>query len=277
MQLLTWILGCFLFEQGLGLIAKSRLHSDISAAPEEAAPGPSSLHIGIFSGVTEKYARRRVAWRQSGCGQIYAKANLTWNFVIGVPIETHHDITEHTKGTQATIAEQSMATELLKESETHHDILFVPFRDVYEDLSNKMLGLLFHGYETQADYVMKHDDEFCADTFAILETIADYEKNRRQEELWAGEWLFKGDEYPEMLGPQHIVAPYFSGHGHFMSRGLVGSILGPDYAHDVLSAPYGGQDDSNLGKWVQFAESHHNISVRFVTKTMLRKLANSSE
>mmetsp|Transcript_112186 Transcript_112186/g.317345 ORF Transcript_112186/g.317345 Transcript_112186/m.317345 type:complete len:203 (+) Transcript_112186:1182-1790(+) len=197
----------------------------------------------------------------SGCAEKYKKAGFSWAFFMGVPSEPGHDLTKHNQGTLDTVREQREEETLLAESNANGDIQFLPFRDQYADLPYKALGLLRFGYgEAQADYVMEHDDDYCADPSALLGLIREHEARRDGTELWAGA-EFAGGASP---------AQYLSGHSVLFSRGLLKHVVSDDYEHSVMKGFYGDSaEDRSLGRWVKYAQDKHGVKVDLVARKNL--------
>ncbi len=64
---------------------------------------------------------------------------------------------------------------------------FLPFWDVYNDLTYKTLGILdFFIHHSKAAYVYVHDDDYCAQLPVTLNVISEHERDHAGEELYAG-------------------------------------------------------------------------------------------
>lgn len=258
---------------------KDLLHQHRATPSDEKRDGIVHEHlqtdffVGIKSGIGEKYEARRNRWRESGCAAEYEKAGIQFAFFLGIPLDEGHDLTSHDQGGYATEREQDLAQALFNESQAKMDIEFVPMREAYADLSDKLLAILRHGYfNTDATYFGEHDDEFCVDPSSLLSEVNDCNKNKEDgEECWVGSYWFQGDEYDSMKGVDGSLAGYFSGYGSLMSRGLAKYVVDVDYAHSALHAPYGtSADDANLGKWIQYAMDQHDVRVCVKTGMQLR-------
>eukprot|EP00039_Didymoeca_costata_P020581 m.341769 g.341769 ORF g.341769 m.341769 type:complete len:358 (+) comp20488_c0_seq1:225-1298(+) len=234
---------------------------------------PFELFIGIKTGTPEQYQKRRMEWRNSKCAELYEAAGWKYKFFVGHPQSQNHQLWHHSQGGFDTDEERKSELHLFEEQKIYKDMEFIPFRDQYMDISNKLLNLLRFGYyHTSARYIMEHDDEYCMKVDVIKDIIKKFESNKKDPEtqLYAGNYLWQGHEYDSMKGVEGLVAPYFSGWGSFMSRGLVKSIVETDAAHSILFGLYGTvMDDSNTGKWVQYAQNEHNMKVDFVSKPMV--------
>lgn len=240
-----------------------------AAAPARAPVAVPGQGINAFFGVKSapagKYIARRATWRKSGCAEKYAAAGISFKFVIGVPMEPRHVLTNHDQGSKDTQSERDMAKALLAESDQFGDIHFINYRDQYMDLTNKLLGIFKYGfYHTTADYIGEHDDEYCLNPETLKKMIDGHNRAKPGQELYGGNYLWKGDEYKAMVGVAGMVSPYMSGWCSFLSRKIIGHIVDDDWAHTVLANQYGTQaDDANTGKWVAYAQEHHGVDVDF--------------
>jgi len=223
------------------------------------------MFIGIKS--SAHTAARRIAWRRSECAHIYQREGFQYRFFVGVPLSHNHQLWMYLQGRKDTEQERNLSKALMVEIHQHGDIHMVAMRDQYMDLSNKLLQLLRFGYKTGTQYVMAHDDEYCAMPASVHAAIDTH--RRRGGETYAGEYLWeKGNEYARMIGANGMMAPYFSGKISFVSRGLLKWIVtGRAWARNVLSGIYGtSSDDTNMGKWVKLAAIDGNLTVAFITK-----------
>lgn len=237
------------------------------------------VFLGIKSSPQPEYSARRNAWRESNCSKAYADAGFEFAFFVGVPLDPSHELQGHVQGLLETSIEREIEKAMIDESDEYHDMEFVPFRDVYVDLSFKTLDLIRVGYDRGADYIVAHDDEYCASPKAIMDAIdAHAQESMSQQELWAGSYLWNGTEYPQLMpGANGLTAPYFGGHGYMLSRGLAKLIVQDDFGHNVMFGPYGnGSEDANLGKWVLYAQQRHNISVGMQTIPLISDIQRST-
>jgi hypothetical protein len=236
-------------------------HHELLAGQGGLVPN-ARLFIGIKAAASgPEYSERRTMWRNSGLPELLRKNNISYAFFIGVPLSENHDLFRFNQSSVATAEERADEASLLEESQLHHDIEFVAFRDLYDDLPNKMISILKYGVErTTADYIMEQDDDFCASPAVIDKVIYRFEQRSQGEELWAGSYWF--DHNGQTAGADGKLASYFSGNGHFMSRNLVKRIVEDDYDHTILNGLFGtSAEDATLGKLVEYAEAKHNITV----------------
>lgn len=223
------------------------------------------VFIGIKSAPQSEYKSRRDRLRSNGCLKSIRDAGFSFAFVMGVPVQHRHDLTAHDQGGTDTPQERQNEEALMKEIETHRDILLLSMRDQYADLTDKLIGILDFGiHQTNAQYVMEMDDDKCLVPSVLRTIIQNHHESNETGELWAGAYLFSGTEYAQMEGPTGIIAPYFSGNGCMLSRNLARTLVDDDRDHTVLSGVYGTTaDDANLGKWVQYAQEKHDLKVVF--------------
>ena len=61
--------------------------------------------------------------------------------------------------------EQEASSQLMNESAKFNDLLFTPNRDMYTDLTLKVISYLTWGVnQNRYDYIVKIDDEYCLST-----------------------------------------------------------------------------------------------------------------
>lgn len=219
--------------------------------------------FGIKSGASEFH--RRQAWRASNCSKIYASQNVEYKFFLGEPYAGHsHRLDRHDQGGRNTSSEQQDSRTILDEVEKFNDIVVLPMRDQYMSLPEKTFSALKFAVDTwpQTQYVGLHDVEYCMRPEVAQKEIEAFEAEKATasyDQLFAGIYYWNGTEYKMQKGPGNETAPYFSGHGYFMSRALASTIVSADRTHSILYGVYGtASEDADLGKWVQYAEQHHN-------------------
>eukprot|EP00038_Savillea_parva_P009118 m.181352 g.181352 ORF g.181352 m.181352 type:complete len:353 (-) comp15238_c0_seq1:116-1174(-) len=248
-------------------------HSQEAKSEDDIAPAKKMrMFAGIKSGTAEKYKARREQWRNSGCPEQYAKANIGYKFFIGIPVDNGHLLSQPDPAAHDTEHERHLEHILEEEATEKGDLELVPMRDMYMDLTNKLLQLFRYGYyETNADYIIEHDDEYCMRTDVALQLIEDHEKNKPDHELYAGNYHWRGDEYAIMKGADGSITPFMSGWCSFLSRKLMGYILERDWAHTVMAGPYGtSSDDANTGRWVNHMVKAHGVKVDLIGRDMVQ-------
>jgi len=232
------------------------------------------MFIGIKSSPLANYRKRRDVWRNSSCAQRYRNAGVEYRFFVGRPLLEGNDRTQHIQGGKDPPELREAEDALLAESDEFGDIEFLAIRDTYMDLTHKLLGILKYAFHsTSALYIVQHDDEFCMDLDVAFGIINKHKQERGENhgfELYAGNYMFLGNEYPTMKGADGKMAPFMSGWCSIFSRGLLQYILEIDWTHTVLSASYGTtSEDANAGKWVKHAQEKHGVRVDFRSKWMV--------
>lgn len=240
------------------------------------------LFIGIKSSPLEKYRKRRDMWRKSACPKRYRDAGVQYRFFVGRPLLPGNDRTAHRQGTKDPLKMREAERSLHEESDKFGDISVLAIRDAYMDISHKLLGILNYGFlRTKARYILRHDDEYCVNLTVALGIIDAHETGDMSgSELYAGTYMFRGDEYKAMKGAEGEIAPFMSGWCTIFSRGLLKYILETDWTHTVLFATYGtSSEDANSGKWVKYAQDKHGLRVDIRSKGMVEdveKMVDSS-
>eukprot|EP00440_Ansanella_granifera_P007276 gb/GFBE01007882.1/.p1 GENE.gb/GFBE01007882.1/~~gb/GFBE01007882.1/.p1 ORF type:complete len:287 (+),score=74.02 gb/GFBE01007882.1/:1-861(+) len=225
---------------------------------KESQQAPTSVFVGVKSAPMEHNQQRRANWRKS-CVPKYQAAGWHYKFFVGMPWDQGHDLTANKLGNETEL-ELQMQKDLLKEVEEFQDIVLLPMRDCYQDLSNKLIGLFQHGvHKRKEEYIMEQDDDVCGNVSAIEGVIKRHEKHDADSFLYAGREL---DDRNITFGP------YYWGMISLVSRGLAEIMFDTDAAHSILTAAYSGsnEDDTNFGLWVKYAMDHHGAKVNFETE-----------
>eukprot|EP00435_Cladocopium_sp_Y103_P040071 s2555_g10.t2 len=225
--------------------------------------GPK-VFVGVLTGPAE--AKRREIWRNDWeCGQQLEDAGIPYKFILGWPVDNQRSLTKKDHGLKPSDSEALLASQLRNESAEHEDLAFFHFPDVYLGLQTKTFTILSYGYSLGANYVVKLDDDACMNASQLLLGIAVHEARVARggpAALYAGAVLRQGTEYHGMKGKDGSSHPYFTGLGYMLSYDLIQIIINDDKMNTVLWAPYGSFDeDTQTGRWVAFAEEHHNTTV----------------
>lgn len=253
-------------------LRKSRLQHHIQGAGRDDNPAAQTertnisrvlliIHSGAMHSQKARQAQRDVCW------PLYKKrTNVDMRFAIGVPLTTAPNPKSHNQGVRANVDEQTASQQLLNESALFNDLLFTPNRDMYTDLTLKVISYLSWGVgQGRYDYIVKTDDEYCLDTVTFDALL----KREHQHEYF-GWYFWKGDEYSIMKGPNNIVAPFMSGAVFGLSADLASRIIMDDAAHTNTYLSYGtSSDDANVGKWVQYAAATHGLDVKYIHNSKL--------
>mmetsp|Transcript_15246 Transcript_15246/g.26046 ORF Transcript_15246/g.26046 Transcript_15246/m.26046 type:complete len:300 (+) Transcript_15246:88-987(+) len=118
-------------------------------------------------------------------------------FYIGQPNDISTQISLQIKGSFVSQSdpypafESQMADSIRRESIEHGNLVILPMRDTYRDLTNKVIFMMRHALEKErAQYVLKIDNDHCPDTRRLLEAITDSMRTTSSEEEDA---LYFGD------------------------------------------------------------------------------------
>lgn len=246
--------------------------------------GRTDYFFGIKSGASAIEAERRQQWRNSHCAKHYKSMGAGFKFMVGRPYEPNHDLTLHNQGGQDTETEKLVAEKLFNEAREYQDMVILPMRDAYMSLPDKVVlayEYMLNNLPDDVPYLGMHDVEYCFNLKIVNEIVQSFEQEspRIHDFLWAGNYLWKGDEYDSMKGAENIARPYISGWANFLSRGLINLIIKEDRDHTVLNGMYGSvSEDVDVGKWVAFAESQHNVRTSLIGRNdVIYKLPTSSD
>ena len=217
------------------------------------------IHSGpaLFEG--RKDQRRR-------CFPEYEKHGLKATFVVARPSFDSRPHDAHAQGQLGTAKEHELSEKLLSEYQEYGDILFLPHRDYYRDMTEKLIGYLKYDFDyVGSDFVFKTDDEYCLRLGVIDRLIEKHKKDHGEKELYAGTFLFQGTEYESMKGPHKELAPFMSGASFGISKGLVKDIISDHWAHTCMYHAYGtSSDDANIGKWISYAKETSGLETEYV-------------
>jgi len=197
------------------------------------------------------------------CQPSYMAAKIPHKFIVGIPskmvFEEDPSVVKNVSEVDAEIA-----TALLTEDERYGDILAAPHKDYYIDLPEKRLAILKFGVEQKCKYTIKVDDEYCVNVDTVHEIIAKHEREYPHRELYFGNLLWQGTEYPQMQGAQGQHGPYFSGWCNGASYQLASYIVHEDWTHSVMRDHYGSSsEDVDMGFWVAFAQKKHKLHIEY--------------
>jgi len=185
-------------------------------------------------------------------------------FYIGQPNDISTQISLQIKGSFVSQSdpypafESQMADSIRRESIEHGNLVILPMRDTYRDLTNKVIFMMRHALEKErAQYVLKIDNDHCPDTRRLLEAITDSMRTTSSEEedaLYMGDFLF-----PRMgLDP-----PFFSGAAYVLSSALARAIFfdddnGGEGDAALWFISYGSYaEDLNVGRWYEQARARY--------------------
>eukprot|EP00808_Paulinella_micropora_P013049 g41751.t1 len=169
-------------------------------------------------------------------------------------------------GEWPTDLERDMSVNLTKEAEQYGDVVILPYRDLYHDLSYKTMMVLQYGLEhSNADWIIEMDDDICVPPHELIPQLA--AAMNKTKYIFCGAIFWNGHN-KGTAGAMNYSAFYWSGNTVVSSRPLVEIIMGSDRAHSLLAAPYGiTSEDCTYGKWVRWAYEHHAIDLRVLSLT----------
>merc|ERR1712113_227672 len=237
------------------------------------------IYFGILT--PPQNHERREKWRENCGKRLTARGIIDWQFIIGRPSFSEVNRDDH-KYHKATPEEAEMSNNIMKESEKYNDILFVGGREYYRDTTDKVLRLFEQGDDLDYDFIGKIDDDHCIREESLDQLLSEvfpsYIKdqsrkrpNNKQKLLWGTPYMFNGDEYETMKGPNGEVAPFSQGAAYVFGRKLVQEIL-DDNAFVYNYMAYGTScEDANVGKWVQHVLQKHpeyeinNVNIKLET------------
>ncbi|XP_001376070.3 beta-1,3-galactosyltransferase 6 [Monodelphis domestica] len=176
-------------------------------------------------------------------------------------------------GTAGLAAPERRALE--REQALHGDLLLLPVRDAYENLTAKVLAMFAWLDEHVAfDFVLKADD----DTFARLGALRDELRARGPEQRRRLYWgFFSGRGRVQAGGRWREAAwllcdhylPYALGGGYVLSADLVRFV---SRSRDVLQ--HWRSEDVSLGAWLAPVDVHREHDPRFDTEYRSRGCSN---
>lgn len=241
-----------------------------TAAPTTESPRKKVL-IAYLS-ATDNYKRRRNV--REHCLSDALIEGIDYKFFVGRPSFITPD-SHRSQGAPATPKEIEVAKALEEEQRIHGDIVVVPFRDMYRDLTDKVTNLMRYGVSQGYANIFKIDDDMCPNVSSVL-----HHANQSGPGLayYTGDYLWHGDEYPQMAGPDGTVRPYYSGVCFMVSGDLARIIFEDEADHTLLFAPYGtDSDDANMGKWFAYAKDHDTNAEDFkMRSTHVHRLCSNA-
>lgn len=206
------------------------------------------------------------------CWPVYEKYGIKDKFfLVGRPSIDKRNPSQKVQGQIATPEEQQVARWMFNESEKYQDLFVLGHRDYYRDKTEKIFEGLDHiGLLPDSKYLVKTDDDYCADMTLVTKVIEEHEREHKGEELYFGYYQFKGNEYDIMRGADKTAYKFMSGHIIVLSRGLVEAIV-EDRAHSLLWQQYGASsDDANIGRWVNYTMEKRGTKVHFHSEVRAR-------
>ena len=176
-------------------------------------------------------------------------------FFIALPADNEYGIHDHKQGYIYSAKSRKIMKMVMREQLKHNDVFVCPHKETYRNLPLKSLTMIRYAYDKGYDYIVKIDDEFCVNELAL--------QSLREKWLYAGEYMFRGNEYTSMRGADNQYHPYFSGNVWILSRALMKCIVVDNYVRSLSYYAYGSSsEDVDVGYWV------HQCSKSAVVKTI---------
>jgi len=267
-QVSNWTAGMVSTEDILSLLPTTAAGALMVAESKSAAISkPNDISILVFTH-SHPVGRKLRDKQRTFCRPMYESQGIKHVFAVGRPSYDSRPRDAHVQGQLATKKETNAANQLMEEHEKYGDIFITLNRDHYRDKSEKLLSSLQYAVQQGVDFILKTDDEYCADIEVAKRLIS--VRQDSQDEIYMGISRFNGHEYEIMKGSDGTIAPFMSGWVFGVSRNLAKSIV-DNRLHSMMIASYGtSSDDANLGKWVDWSIRNHNITVDYVVDSSLR-------
>lgn len=209
----------------------------------DAAGPPPRITIGVMTAPSVSGAERRARWRVM-CAEKhrYAQRGISWKFFVGVPLSRHENVTTHNQFHNATPKDITLMRSISREVNERRDMVVLPLLDYYTRIHLKLLQMLEWIVRRtppplSGAYISKLDDDNCIDVDVLLGMIdSDAEPAKvlypfgrgatsEPEYVYGGSFRFPKPDYPLQKGHDGSFRSYYSGHGYFMSAGLVEAAL----------------------------------------------------
>ena len=162
-------------------------------------------------------------------------------FFVGLPV-TDANVYRKQQGRLVDRKQHLAISRLKEEGKTFGDIVVLPYRDTYQDLTLKTILLLRYAFRKKVDVVVKIDEEICINL----------DKIPTEDPLYFGGYMFSGTEYGTQKGYDNTTVPYFSGNTYGLSRSVLrwfGKLL---WNTSLFYEMYGSSsEDVNVGRWVK--------------------------
>lgn len=243
--------------------------------------------VAIKSGASNaEYRQRRNAWRNSAaCSDMYKQHNITYKFLLGMPIDTPLDPHSHNQSAHDTSVEIEANKAVLEEMEEFQDVIILPVRDIYDDFMVKTYQVLQWTLDQRKSIIVLHDDEYCIDLSALREMCQSAKGDGRSKRNLYGGWRInrylesKREERIENHLP--IFEPYFQGHAFVLSRPIVQKLMRTN-ALLLHGSHLSRSEDLRVGYWVSELQmeqqqlqssSSPSLNVRYIENGDLRIVA----
>jgi len=206
-----------------------------------------SVFVGYLSAPENGERRDQI---RKNCFPSIKKLGVDVHFFIGRPSDPKAGHINRVQASLPTKWETDMAEQLKVEHAKHKDLHILPVRDVYRDLTDKSALLFMHALTTQADLIMKIDDDMCPNMTRVLGEVA------TGAVRYVGFKQLNGTEYESQAGVAGLITPYMPGPCYALSRELAKRIYLEDANDNFLFATFGrNSEDTNTGRFVSLAET----------------------
>lgn len=252
---LAYSWGYFEADQGVGEVVRAsfpRIHTGHRA----------KISVYILSTMRKQTGvqRLRHLWRSSSCRQHYQQEGVNYTFIVGVPQDVGHDLTQKNQGGIDTEHERAFEKSLLGEMMENRDIELTNMRETAGDMQNKLLSSLMHWmYEDKkSEFLVIHNESCCIDVVALHQTIARFARTNGSL-VMAGPTAKAG-----VLRGTDV-------NGFLLPRRLVQLIVKDDILHNVLTPPEGEQAlGERLLSWIDFARETHRLELQYAGRVPLQ-------
>lgn len=204
-------------------------------------PRTQTMHAGMHAGLlvavftrTTDFALRRDY--RTACNT----SRYNHRFFVGLPAVPGNP-TRKRQGEIVGTAHHRVLADLEAEQRTYDDLVLLPYRDTYQDLMLKTVGMLRFAYRSRARTLVKIDEEFCLRPEAVP----------TDDPVYFGGHRFSGTEYTSQRGYDNNTAPYFSGNTYGLSRSLIRQFGRHLWDTAVLYEMFGSSsEDVDVGRLV---------------------------
>lgn len=212
---------------------------------------PRNFLVLIKAASVAKYQKRRAEWRNSTCPTTYRQFNITYRFMLGLPLHSAMNPRSHDQNRRDNDFEVSDTSRIFNESEEHGDMEILSMRDVYDDIWLKELRIVEYAADrAMADstsMVVLHDDEYCLRPEVLRDICVD---DDAEASVYAGKYLWSTPWYDSQNGTDGRFAPYHTGWVYALSADLARDIA-YDVRNKMAAMNWGHAGDLQMGVWVK--------------------------
>ena len=144
---------------------------------------------------------------------------------------------------------------------------FIPMRDTEVDLPTKALETMKRGVMRGAKYIVKMNDNQCLNPAELSKLI---KENNEPEFGYFGKTERTTKTRPNQNAAEANGVKFMSGQVYALSFALARMITFQDMNYAALYPMYGSvAEDADMGRWVDHAQTAHNITVKYATGPIL--------